>query len=179
MSKIDAALAAQKFSHRDVSVCLDGNLNAERDKLMLELAQAVKNQENGTEHDARLSASPVAVAKKAVEKLEETMRAATITLRITAVPYGEYNKFLIQNPPRKGNASDAQWGFNSQEFFVFVAKKTSKSVEDDGSLEDITDAQWDRIVAALTDGDHDRIGTAVIEVNRREGQRGVDFLSRG
>jgi hypothetical protein len=179
MSKIDAALAAHKFSSRDVSVCLNGELNTKRDLLYAELSQVQKAQDDGTASDTRLAASPVAAVKKKIAVLEKEMLAATITLRITAVPYGEYNKFVIQNPPRKGHAGDAQWGFNTQDFFVFVAKRTSKSVEDDGTLEDITDEQWSRIIASLTDGDHDRIGAAVIEVNRREGARGVDFLSRG
>lgn len=179
MSKIDAALAAQKFAHQDVAVCLNGELNTARDKLHAELVQATKARGEDAANDTRLGSSPVAALQKKVAALEQEMLAATITLRITAVPYGEYNKFVIQNPPRKNNAGDAKWGFNTQEFFTFVTKRTAKSVEDDGTLEDITDEQWTKIIASLTDGDHDRIGAAVIEVNRLQGARGVDFLSRG
>lgn len=179
MSKIDAALAAQKFAFKDVPVCLNGELNTERDRLHAELVQALKSRGDDTAKDTRLGASPVADLQKKITAIEKEMLVATVTLRITAVPYGEYNKFVIQNPPRKNNAGDAKWGFNTQDFFTFVTKRTAKSVEDDGTLEDITDEQWTKIIASLTDGDHDRIGAAVIEVNRLQGARGVDFLSRG
>lgn len=173
MSVLSSKLANQKFAYRDVTFCLDGQLSARRDDAMQALVDALRLAENG-KGDQRLAAKPGAAERAVVDAIEDEMREQSITLRLTAVPFGEWNKFIIQNPPRTGVSE----GFNTSTFFMFVARKTGKFVTDDGELEDVSDAEWTEIENRLTDGDHDRIANALLEINRREGQRGVDFLSR-
>jgi hypothetical protein len=102
------------------------------------------------------------------------MREDSITIRITGVSFGDYNKMMAANPPREGHDES----FNPSTFFLYVAKRTGKSLEDDGTLEDITPDEWEWIESNLTDGEHDRLAGAVVAVNRTAGARGVDFLSR-
>jgi hypothetical protein len=178
MSALSSKLTESKFSFRDVTICLDGTLSNRRDQAMADLAFLSRETEEGATPDARLSADPRVAARALVDSIENEMREHSITIRITAVPFGKYNSFIIQNPPRKGNLADQSFGFNSTDFFMFVAKKTGQYLDDEGELHDISDAEWDQIADALTDGDHDRIAGAIIDVNRREGARGVGFLSR-
>jgi hypothetical protein len=179
MSALSEKLAKKKFAHRDITLCLDGTLSLKRDEAMEELAKLARSTENGkSAPDARLSADPVLTATKLVESIEDEMRANSITLRITAVSFGEYNKFIIQNKPRKDSEADRSFGFNTQEFFLFVARRTGTYIDEAGNENAIDKAEWDAIEESLTDGDHDRIAGAILDINRREGQRGVDFLSR-
>lgn len=174
MSKLSSKLSKQKFAHRDITICLDGELSVKRDAAMAAYSAALQQGEN----DSRLTLKPGKTEGELVDLIEDEMRDKSITLRFTAVSFGEWNKYIIQNPPRKGNVQDAQLGYNSQTFFMHAARKTGTAVDGD-STEEITSDEWGQIEAALTDGDHDRIAGALIEINRREGQRGVDFLSQG
>ncbi|MFF9565728.1 hypothetical protein ACF1AJ_20435 [Leifsonia sp. NPDC014704] len=177
MSTLSEKLSARKFPQRDVTICLNGELSLRRDEAMAEMVRALQAEKEGRATDARLGQSPSAAAQRKVDEIEKEMRDESVTLRFTGVPFGEYNKFIIQNPPRKGNQIDLASGFNTQAFFMFVARRTGVHVDEQGRENEVTEAEWDAIELALTDGDHDRIAEAIITVNRREGQRGVDFLS--
>lgn len=182
MSGLTNKLAAKKFPHRDVTICLDGELAAEREEAELALNRAIaaaeqarRDAEDGT-GDNRLGVSvsgPVKKARKVLEDVERRMRAVAVTIRITAVSFGEWNKFVIQNPPRKGK----QELFDGTKFFMALARQAGKYVDDDGSVHDIDKADWDAIEASLTDADHDRIAQTVFQVNKHDSTRGVDFLS--
>jgi hypothetical protein len=167
MSVLSEKLANGKPAFKDVTICLDGSLAGERE----EAAKAVRVAQ-ATDSE-RLASNGAAAAKKALKAVEARVKDAAITIRITAVSFGEYNKFIIQNPPRKGQDES----FNPQTLFMFVARRTGKFVDDAGKLHDITDEEWDEIEASLTDGDHDRLAQAVVLVNRQDSMRGIDFLS--
>jgi hypothetical protein len=180
VSALAKKLADKKFAFRDITLCLDGTLSRQREELMAELFAATRSAEDAPNPDARLSSvSPAKALQKRIDALEDEMRDSSITIRLTAVNFGEYNKFIIQNPPRKGNTQDAQLGLNGSTFFMDVARRTAKFLNEDGELEDIADDEWEQLEETLTDGEFDRIANAVLDLNRREGQRGVDFLSRG
>lgn len=191
MSALSAKLSEKKFAHKDITICLDGTLSARRDEALGDLVAKQRTLEASREEreqpatDARLASSPIAAFAKAVEVARETiaaiedeMRASSIIIRLTAVSFGEYNKFVIQNKPRKDSVGDQQFGFNTQTFFMFVARRTGAYIDADGNSNVITEEEWDAIEEALTDGDHDRLAGAVLDLNRRDGQRGVDFLLR-
>lgn len=183
-------LAGAKFNFKDLTFCLDGTLNARRDSLMQELvtetAKAEQNKDG--KGDGRLGFSKVSEVKKRLEALEERMRDKSIVLRFTAVNNGLWQKWIIQNPPRKGNATDQALGYNFETFFNLAARETGLYVEDAGTeenefedaiTEDIAADEWAKIFEAFTAGDWDRIQLALITLNQREGARGVDFLGRG
>lgn len=168
-------LASKKFPHRDVRICVDGELSAEWSEAMATLVAAERDAERAKEGqgDSRLSGGAVGKARSVLAAVEERMQGALVTIRITAVPFGEYNKFLTQNPPRKGKNES----FDPTTFYMFVARRTGQYVGDDGALEAISKEQWDAIEESMTDGDYDRIAQAVVAVNRSDSARGVDFLS--
>lgn len=185
MASLDDKLTPERvYPHRDIHLCRDSALLDERDKALAvlmnartEAAKAAKQAENGS-GDTRLGKSaqaPVKAAEKALADVEERIRAASITLRITGVPFGKYNSFIARNPGRKGKNE----GFNPETFFMYVARQTAKYVDDDGALHDITDEQWTRLEKDFTDAEHDAIASAVIAVNRQDSTRGSDFFSSG
>lgn len=185
MASLDDKLAPERvYPHKDVHLCRDSALLDERDAALAKLAnartaaqKAAKQAENGS-GDTRLGKSataPVKAAEKELAAVEERIRAAAITLRITGVPFGKYNQFMARNPGRKGMNE----GFNPTTFFLHVARHTAKYVDDDGQLHDITAEQWDRLEKDLTDAEHDAIASAVIAVNRQDSTRGSDFFSSG
>jgi hypothetical protein len=185
MASLDDKLSADRvYPFRDVPVCRDSALLDERDAALATLmnartsaVRAGKQAEDGS-GDTRLGKSaqaPVKAAERALADVEERIRAASFTIRIIGVHFGKYNEFVARNPGRKGHNE----GFNPNTFFMYVARKTGKYVDDDGNLHDITSEQWDRIEKDLTDAEHDAIASAVIAVNRQDSTRGSDFFSKG
>lgn len=171
MSKISKKKSERKFPFRDVTLCLNGELIDERDQAQKALNLVISQ----AQPQKRLRSSEVGVdERRRIEEIEDAMRDASVTIRITGVPFGDYNKMMAANPPREGHEEL----FNPGTFFLYVAKRTGQSVEDDGTLEEITPEEWEFIEATLTDGEHDRLASAVVQVNRTAGARGVDFLSR-
>jgi hypothetical protein len=158
-------LQHRTFPTKDVTLCLDAALSAERDAAMAELAKQ--------QQDSRLASGKGAIQKRITE-IESRMRDSLVTLRITGLPFAEYNKAVHANPPRKGR----QETFNPTTFFLYVARKSTQYIDEAGEAHDITGEEWDRIESGLTDGEHDNLATAVIEVNRTQGLQGVGFLGR-
>jgi len=188
MSSLDAKLEKAQFAYRDLNFCLDGRLNKLRDKALAELSAATGRAAATDERkdpDARLSSNPVAAAKKKLDQIEEQMKDLLVTIRFTAVNNGVWQKLIIQNPPRKGNAVDQGLGFNTQTFFDRVCRETGKLVEeidldnpDDATLEPISDSQWDKLSESFTAGDWDRVDMTLIELNQRDGQKDVGHFVR-
>lgn len=170
MSLSEKLSKGRTFPTKDVQLCLDAALVAERDRAMEALADAVKK--NTT--DGRLTGVAGKAERAELDEIEERMRASVITLRVTGLPFKEYNDCVRANPPRKGR----QETFNTSTFFLYTARRSTRYVNDAGELEPISDEDWARIEADLTDGEHDLLAGAVIEVNRTQGLSGVGFLGR-
>lgn len=186
MSSITSKAANAKFAFKDESFCVDGTLNKRREQLMQELVLATRTQESD-KGDKRINASPVKDVQDRIDALEEQMREHLITIRFTAVNNGLWQKWIMQNPPRKGNNFDASMGYNTTSFFRHAAIQSSMSVEDHGTAEDGSDAvlepipesEWVLLEDIFTAGDWDRIDMTLITLNQKDGSRGVDFLRRG
>jgi hypothetical protein len=161
-------LQHRTFPTKDVTLCLDAALSAERDAAMAELVKA-KDADSG-----RLAGNGTGAIQKRITEIESRMRDSLVTLRITGLPFADYNKAVHANPPRKGR----QETFNPTTFFLYVARKSTQYIDEAGAAHDITGEEWDRIESGLTDGEHDNLATAVIEVNRTQGLQGVGFLGR-
>lgn len=180
--ELDDLLDERRMATKDVPICLDLTLIATRDDAMTDLARAAQaHAEAQKPHpDAPMAGGSSARTKKAldaaskrVKELEAQIAAKSITLRLTGVDRVQYNSFLLACPPRpKRNET-----FDPTKFFMYVARRTAQFVsKKDGSLKDITDTQWARIDKTITDGEHDRIAAAVIEVNRAVGSTDVSFF---
>lgn len=162
-------ISKRTFPTKDVVLCLDAALAAERDALVVELAQARKSSEG------RLASSPVTALTKKINALEEQMRDSLVTIRVTGMPFAEYNKVMRAHPPRKGK----QEAYNVETFFPDIVYKSGALVEGDQvtKLADSPRSEWDALVDVLTDKEFDVLVESVIATNRTLQE--VGFLARG
>jgi hypothetical protein len=161
VSDLTSLLDEYEAPYQDVPICLKKNLLDERDQAMA----AIPGARNGVQ-DARMAMPGVAAATKRVEEIEERIKAASITLRITGVDRHTYNAWLLACPPRKGVDAGA---FNPTKFFMHAAMNSAVYVDKQGVEHEITAEQWATIDKKISDGEHDRIAQAVIHVNRTVG----------
>lgn len=183
--ELDGLLDERRMPHEDVAICLDLSLLAERDQAMLEVARASREHEavSKPNPDAPMAGGGVAKAAKAlkdaqakVAEVEKIIGEKSIVLRITGVDRLEYAKFMIACPPRPKR----QETFDPTKFYMFAAERTSQFVsKKDGQPKPISAEQWKRIDKTITDGEHDRIAQAVLNVNRGVGGTDVSSFGRG
>lgn len=172
MSNLLSRLEQRKMPTADVPICLDLTLLKERDEAMAALAAAHRRRKD----DDRMVGSPaVKSARAAVDDVEQRIRAASIVIRITGVDRTTYNRFFLACPPRKGR----QEAYDTSKFFMHVARETGKYVDENGDVHEMTREEWDAIDKNITDGEHDRIAKAVLEVNREAGGTDIAFLGDG
>lgn len=164
MSNLSDRLSQRKMPHRDVQICLDLDLLAERDEAMTRV------RPSSVQDDRMVSASSTAKAR--VAELEEHIRAASITLRIKGVDRLTYNRWLVECPPRKGK----QEPYDSNKFFMHAAKNSAVYIDESGAEAEIDEDDWATIDKMITDGEHDRIAKAVLHVNRAVGGVDVGFF---
>jgi hypothetical protein len=177
-------LDKKKPATTDVQLCLDGELSARRDVAVAEVVQAAKKLDQAKKsppNDGRMVGSPVAAAQKAYDtastalgELEDAMRDATITLRLRAVPFADYNLFQAKNKPRPGKDE----GYNPLTFFLYVARRSAVFVDDEGAEHRIEEHEWDKFEKDLSDGEHEKLAQAIVTVNRQVGLQSTAFLSR-
>lgn len=172
MSNLLNRLAERRMPQKDVRICLDLTLLAERDNAMADVARIRRQQDA----DQRMVVGPdLARARAAVADIEDRIKHASIVLRITGVDRTTYNRYVLECPPRKGR----QESFDSSRFFMHVARETATYVDENGDEHPMNSAEWEAIDKQITDGEHDRIAEAVIEVNRTVGGTDIAFLSDG
>jgi hypothetical protein len=169
MSNLLNRLSERKMPSKDVRICLDLNLLAERDEAMARLASA---QRLRRDDDRMVTPPAVTEAHAAVSDVEARIRAASIVIRFTGVDRSTYNRFFLLAPPRKGR----QEAFDTSKFFMVVARETGKYVDEAGAVHDMSAEEWDEIDKIITDGEHDRIAQAVLDVNREVGGNDIGFL---
>lgn len=168
MSNLSDRLGQRKMPHKDVPICLDLDLLAQREEAM----RAVSSRRQAVQ-DARLvTSSGAAEADARVAELEQQIQESSITLRVKGVDRLTYNRWLVECPPRKGK----QEPFDSTKFFMHAAKNSAVYVDEDGAENEIGADDWATIDKMLTDGEHDRIAQAVVHVNRSVGAVDVGFF---
>lgn len=182
-------LAQEKrtYSFRDLTFCLDMQMNQLHDELLGTYVAALAREEDPDDKsgDQRLNVKPSTVIKKRIDKLEAEMQEKLYTLRFTAVNKGLWNSWITKNPPRKGVVLDNQLGYNVDGFFEEAAFKSILEVTDEPEGVDSKDYPTEAVDAETykvlsegwTAGDWDRIQTALLQLNQREGSRG--FRKRG
>lgn len=181
MSAFDEALDEAELNYIDVQVCLKGPLRREWEALteaITELQEQERLAKDEPAADARMSAkSETAKVREDLQAQMEALRPkvlkATVTIRITAMTFAEWNSLVLEYPPRDGNMVDRTYGFNTLEFYPAAMRASGQKVEDDG-VSDITPEQWARLEAQFTDAVMDDFARAVNTLNRREGA-GVPF----
>ena len=143
------------YGFRDVTLCTDAALGAERDALI------AKNRR-----------SPVEA--KRLADLEKEMRESLITIRVSGVPRMDYSK--LQRPFISANGE-----LDFDRFFTDFIFKTGFEVEADGTVTKLSDgwsrSEWDEFSEGLTDAEYSDLANAVAAMNKTRMETG--FLSRG
>lgn len=170
MSNLLNRLEQRKMPTKNVRICLDLDLLRERDEAVRAVASAYNQQKS----DERMvgTGPQLAAAQAAVADVENRIREASIIIKLTGVDRTTYNRFLLACPPRKGK----QESYDSSKFFMHVARETGVYVDENGDEHPILPEEWAAIDKTITDGEHDRIAQAVIEVNREVGGQDIAFL---
>lgn len=138
----------RKPEHVDLVFCLDRPLAAELDRARTEARK---------QSDSRM----VGGTTQAVKDLEKQAADASVTIRISSLPWERYNALMAEHPPRDGHEEQ----FNSATFFMAAAKATAEEVTAKSTVP-IPDEDWDEFAEGLTDGEYDRLAGAVVQVNR-------------
>jgi len=187
-----AAARAQRPS-KDVQVVLDGEITAERDKL-LERLEAVR--EAGSSPDARLGKkTEQAELVERIESLTEAARDSIVTLRFTRLPGSEWAELSSHYPVRtdaNGKPSvplDLQYGYNFDAVCEEAARRSGVRIEDDVVVEMVVETptkkkpnplnEWDELFDAISGSDMARIRDAIYSLNEYEPALRVQALVKG
>lgn len=144
-------LKKRKPDHVDLTFCLDRPLAKELEQVRLEAAKAA---------EGRLAAGK----DPRVKDLEQAVRDASVTVRVSSLPRDEYQALILAHPPREGRNEE----FNPETFFEAVARESTVEVTAKSTIP-IPEDDWDEFVNGLTDGEFDRLCGAVVQVNRAQG----------
>lgn len=197
------ALKQAHFSYRDVPLCLNGPLVLALDGARavvddatkrlrfgeIALARALEPSEDAGGGDERMSQvsstvdnlrsevdaarSVVAEAQGELERVEARAREASVIIRFTALPKGQFQK-RRQEYEKDGEA-----------LYSRLARETSSEVlnpdapEDEKETADLDDEIWDDLEPALTAGQWQLIINAIDAINIVEARLNLGFLSSG
>lgn len=130
--------------------------------------QAAKELEQSRTRD-RAGGSAYSGGKSArTKELEKAVKDASVTIRITSMPWPDYNALQAQHPPVEGSGTS----FNAETFFESAAKATAVEVTAKSTVP-IPEEDWEEFIAGLTDGEYERLAGAVMQVNRNVGTVGT------
>lgn len=154
MPDIDALLDQARKPERTVRVCLRGDLVADIEEKERQIAESMTSDR---------VAGPRAALGDEIDALREQMEAASVTLRLRALNRRAWADLEAKHPPRKDDAGelhrlDAVVGFNNDALF---AEAIPQSLVDP----ELTPAQLDRLLDAITNQQYDEIVTCVYILN--------------
>lgn len=96
-----------------------------------------------------------------VKELEKQVEDASVTIRVSSLPWDQYNALMLDHPARDGHEEQ----FNASTFFAAAAKATAVEVTGLSAVP-IPEEDWEEFLEGLTDGEYDRLAGAVVQVNR-------------
>lgn len=148
-----------KPDFEDFTICLDRPLAREYEEARQ--AAVVEASERMT-----------AAKDPKVKALAARLLDASVTLRVYALPWQEYNELVTRHPARDG--VDEQ--FNSMTFFPAAAKATAVEVTAKSEVP-IHEDDFDELVTGMSDGEFDRLAGVVIVANRSNRSVGIAPLA--
>jgi hypothetical protein len=154
MVDIHAALSGAQLPERSVAVCLRGDLTAEIESAERELRAAEADPGAGMEDAGRLRE-----LAEHVERLRDEMRAASVDVRLRALPRWRWSELMRAHPPRDDSDSDKALGVNEETFFDALVRACLVEPE-------LSDEDWARLLSVLTSAQYDALATAAWTVNR-------------
>lgn len=170
----DDILNDADFAHRDVPICLKRSARSDWETAqadLLALVERVEATRSGPDGKVHATQGLLREREKAAERvrdLESVIREHTVTFRVVGMPFADYNAVLVDHPPREGNVVDRALGYNTETFHPALIRQCLVDPQ-------VSDEQWAKLVARLSDGDFDRLANAALEVNRRHDDGRVPF----
>lgn len=174
---IDEILAAADFPTQDVPLCLKASLRREYEDAV-EAFDRLSEEIDATKDPAgKVQATQGKLrerreAGERVKALELAMTEYTVVFRLAGRSFSDYNALVVKHPPREGNVVDRAMGFDSSTFHVANVRASIVTPE-------LSDAQWERLVATITDAQFDQLAGAAFTLNRRAGDVSVPFSWTG
>lgn len=154
-----------KRPEQSVSICLDGSLVSESDRLHVELEDA--NKKVAT--DRRMTtASPVVKLNLRIAELFEKQKAETVHFTLRGLRRDVWDGLKSSNPPRKDNPVDERYGYD-------VDAIVDAAMSTEGTIAGVVDAEnkpvefshedWNEFSADLTRGQWSAFQVPVMELN--------------
>lgn len=150
-----------KRARRAVRLCTDLAVYASYERALadLELAQ---NRDGQT-----IKPSEAAVEAAArVQRLEDEMRAATLTFELEARRRDEWEAFESAHPAREGNETDAQFDIDLSSLDEVIGQSIAAVTDADGNAVEFGADEWPTLAGELSDGQWQDFALAVLTVNR-------------
>lgn len=144
MSVLDTMRGATTLTRR-VTLCLDGSLQSEYDRLTSTLADA-----SFADKDSLAGDNTRAVID-AMESVRDKMTEAEVSFTFTALPWLRRLALQGEHPPRDGNLADRNQGHNVETYTVALIREACASVVGvDGVVTtDIPTDVWDAMLTNL------------------------------
>ncbi|MGP9490050.1 hypothetical protein ACT3R5_15970 [Glutamicibacter sp. AOP5-A2-7] len=148
-----------------VSLCLDGGLVAEHDRLQVEIEEAGKKYTA----DRRLtSVNPVVELNRKLADLYERQKAETVHFTLRGLRRDVWDGLKTANPARKDNVLDERYGYDV-DAIVDAAMSTEGTiagvVDADGEPVEFTHEEWAGLSADFTRGQWASFQVPVLELN--------------
>lgn len=154
-----------KRPEQSVSICLDGSLVAESDRLHAELEDANKKVTT----DRRMTtASPVVKLNLRIAELFEKQKSETVHFTLRGLRRNVWDELKAANPPRKDNPVDERYGYDV-DAIVDAAMSTEGTVAGvenaEGEPVEFSHEDWLKFSADLTRGQWSSFQVPVMELN--------------
>lgn len=147
-----------------VSLCLDGALVAEAEKLELEIEEAGKK----LTADRRItSVNPVIELNKKLAEVYEKQKANTAVFKLRGLRRAQWDELKTANPARKDSRVDDQYGYNVDAIIdaAMSTEGTIVEVTENGEAAEFTHRDWEAFAADLTRGQWAEFQLPIIELN--------------
>lgn len=149
-----------KRATRSVDLCTDMSLVADHERAVEALDRAQKDA-------ADRENTGVPAAARAVEAIEDAMRAATLEFTLQAVPRKAFQEFVAEHPAHEGDKIDEAYGLAISELDVLIAQCIVGVREKDGGPVDFDPAsEWSALADEMTDGQWQEFALAAINIQR-------------
>jgi hypothetical protein len=157
-SALDTLLEESKPASATVRLCLRADLQADWERLDAQLLKL--RQRTSYTLAVEVTAEERALAER-IQALEEQMAAATVELRVEALPRKAWRELMMAHQPREGNAADAGLLVNTDTFFdALVAACLVDPV--------LSQEQLEKLLDKLSSYQFDKLTDAAWGVNRRD-----------
>jgi hypothetical protein len=144
-----------------VRICVDLALSADLDRAQETLRDVSKTS------DGRQSSAKVE-ARAEVERLEAAMRAATVEIRVKALPRVDFQRIVAAHPPNRAEPADKHFGMNCETVVpeLVAACFDSACWVESGEPAQLTAEEVPAFVDQLTDGQAVALLLECVGVNR-------------